>query len=99
MPDRQGHAQKFLTSGVLIPPPRGLCQSQHPHRARSGYDEENTYDCHTNPDPGFWSGPGNSVGAYKTVPGYQSCKLLNAVSPGGSEKFILMNSPEQARQG
>ena len=40
--------------------PRG--QSQHP-RARNDYDEETAYESYMNPEPGFQSGPGDSVDA------------------------------------
>jgi hypothetical protein len=49
---------------------RGLVQApnapkdhpQHP-RAPHGYDEETAYDSYMNPEPGFQSGPGDSVDA------------------------------------
>ena len=37
-------------------------QSQHPS-ARNDFDEEATYESYMNPEPGFQSGPGNSVDA------------------------------------
>ena len=37
-------------------------QSQHP-RACSDYDEEAAYESYMNPEPGFQSGPGDSVDA------------------------------------
>jgi len=37
-------------------------QSQHP-RARNDYDEEAAYESYMNPEPGFQSGPGDSVDA------------------------------------
>ena len=36
--------------------------SQHP-RARNDYDEETAYESYMNPEPGFQSGPGDSVDA------------------------------------
>ena len=41
---------------------RGRDQSQHP-RARNDYDEETAYESYMNPEPGFQSGPGDSVDA------------------------------------
>ena len=35
---------------------------QHP-RARNDYDEETAYESYMNPEPGFQSGPGDSVDA------------------------------------
>jgi len=37
-------------------------QSQHP-RARKDYDEETAHESYMNPEPGFQSGPGDSVDA------------------------------------
>ena len=37
-------------------------QSQHP-RACNDYDEETAYESYMNPEPGFQSGPGDSVDA------------------------------------
>jgi len=37
-------------------------KSQHP-RARNDYDEETAYESYMNPEPGFQSGPGDSVDA------------------------------------
>ena len=37
-------------------------QSQHP-RARNDYDEETACESYMNPEPGFQSGPGDSVDA------------------------------------
>ena len=37
-------------------------QSHHP-RARNDYDEEAAYGSYMNPEPGFQSGPGDSVDA------------------------------------
>ena len=32
-------------------------------RARNDYDEETAYESYMNPEPGFQSGPGDTVGA------------------------------------
>ena len=37
-------------------------QKQHP-RARNDYDEVTAYESYINPEPGFQSGPGDSVDA------------------------------------
>ena len=37
-------------------------KNEHP-RARSDYDEEAAYESYINPEPGFQSGPGDSVDA------------------------------------
>jgi len=34
-----------------------------PTRARNDYDEETAYESYMNPEPGFQSGPGDSVDA------------------------------------
>jgi len=68
-------------------------QSRHP-RARNDYDEETAYESYMNPEPGFQSGPGDSVDADKISP----CLLVTKSSPpsgGGSEKFSVL---EMARR-
>ena len=54
--------------------------------ARNDYDEEAAYESVMNPEPGFQSGPGDSVDADKMA----SCLLDTKSSPprGGSEKSI-----------
>jgi len=37
-------------------------KNKHP-RARNDYDEETAYESYMNPEPGFQSGPGDSVDA------------------------------------
>ena len=44
----------------------GGVESQHPtlsKKYRNDYDEETTYESYMNPEPGFQSGPGDSVDA------------------------------------
>ena len=51
-------------------------KAKHP-RARNDYDEEAAYESYTNPEPGFQSGPGDSVDADKMAP----CLLVIKSSP------------------
>jgi hypothetical protein len=59
----RGWARLMLYRRCLIQAPNApRDQSQHP-RARNDYDEETAYDGYMNPEPGFQSGPGDSVNA------------------------------------
>ena len=59
----RGWARLMLDRRSLVQAPNApRDQSQHP-RARNDYDEEAAYESYMNPEPGFQSGPGDSVDA------------------------------------
>ena len=59
----RGWARLMLDRRSLVQAPKApRDQSQHP-RARNDYDEEIAYESYMNPEPGFQSGPGDSVDA------------------------------------
>ena len=59
----RGWARFMLVRRSLVQAPNApRDQSQHP-RARNDYDEEAAYESYMNPEPGFQSGPGDSVDA------------------------------------
>jgi len=59
----RGWARLMLDRRSLVQAPNApRDQSQHPS-ARNDYDEEAAYESYMNPEPGFQSGPGDSVDA------------------------------------
>ena len=59
----RGWARLMLDRRNLVQAPNApRDQSQHP-RARNDYDEETAYESYMNPEPGFQSGPGDTVDA------------------------------------
>ena len=58
----RGWARLMLDRRGLIQAPSAPRGRSHP-RARNDYDEEAAYESYMNPEPGFQSGPGDSVDA------------------------------------
>ena len=73
----RGWARLMLDRRSIVQAPNApRDQSQHP-RARNDYDEEAAYENFMNPEPGFQSGPEESVDADYM----ESCLLVTKSSP------------------
>jgi len=59
----RGWARLMLDRRSLVQAPNAPRDQSHHPRARNDYGEETAYESYMNPEPGFQSGPGNSVDA------------------------------------